>query len=112
VPNDNSHAAIDLRIDTMLQAVDPPEPHRVLIDRVYRPFVKILAAWEEQNIEADAAIQAALSLLANLIRETAVSTSDDPPRMRALMLLHLHMILDAHEGADDEQGTGRLVSTH
>jgi hypothetical protein len=82
---ENSVDAIDARIDVVIGTL-PAGPTKSLITEVYRPFCKRMMKMNQVE-DVDEVVRAVAVLVANIVRECAVTTSRDPKR-QVLHILH------------------------
>lgn len=93
---DNSPAAIDARLDTMLErgrAADHPPELLLLLDRVYRPFCHAVVDLQNAQVDPLTVARAAALLCANLIKEVSQATSNEPRKGEQQIVSRIRDIL-------------------
>lgn len=88
---ENSLDAIDARIDAFIGTLKPG-PSKRMITEVYRPFCKAMVKMHRVD-DVDEVVHAAGVLVANIVRETAMSCSRDPKRMKLAILIHAKRLI-------------------
>lgn len=105
---------IDARIAaTLMEIPEDDLASRMVVDKVYRAFCETLQTCEELGLTSAPVARALVLLVANIVRDTSIATSETPEAMQVLLMLNIEGILglDSKE-TNDEQRTGRRVYPH
>ena len=90
----NDDEAIDSRVDGFLKGMPLETSLYDVIHDVYRPYCKVLMKANKREEEADMVVSAVAMLIANMITELALATSNNPPAMSTSFVRRIRELMD------------------